>query len=219
MAKKKTESTGAGSEEKPKMKIAEASKETPAKKAAPKKGVQSGPPPSDPVVQAPAVPETPAAPAKASSKMRPHVQFGRPPSDPLPAATVAAAAAQAPAAKKGGKGKAAAAKSPAPAAPVGQPMIDTNLAAETAAKLIAAKQAAPANAPAGGEKKESAAFKQLKQSLNKPSIGSNNPLLGGLAGGAGKNKQNFFGGKQGGGGHNQTFGSGSSRFVPRRTSG
>jgi hypothetical protein len=126
------------------------------------------------------------------------------------------AAAPKPAAAKPTAPKAKKAK---PHAAPSAPMIDTGLAAETAAKLILAG-ARPAQAnddENAAPKKESSTFKHLKESLAKPHINSGNPLLGGATGTGNKNKPGFFGGKQIG--HNQTFGSGSSRFVPRRTSG
>jgi hypothetical protein len=124
------------------------------------------------------------------------------------------------AAPKAGAAKVAApkAKKAKPQAAPSSPMIDTGLAAETAAKMIMAG-ARPAQAPAENAqpKKESSTFKQLKESLAKPHINSGNPLLGNPVAAGNKNKPGFFGGKQVG--HNQTFGSGSSRSVPRRTSG
>jgi hypothetical protein len=69
----------------------------------------------------------------------------------------------------------------------------------------------------GEQKKESASFKNLKDSLNKPTSGG----LGGNFGGIGAQKksgQNFGGGKQVG--RNQTFGADVNRAgVPRRTGG
>ena len=103
------------------------------------------------------------------------------------------------------------------------PMIDTSLAASTAAAMILNRAVtgggggtpqAGANQPA---KKESASFKNLKDSLNKPTAGG----LGGNFGGIGAQKksgQNFGGGKQVG--RNQTFGADVNRAgVPRRTGG
>ena len=135
-----------------------------------------------------------------------------------PAEKKAAAPAKAAAAKAAAPKAPPKAKKAKPAAAPGAPMIDTGLAAETAAKLIAAgaRPAAQAEEPVA-PKKESSTFKQLKESLAKPHINSDNPLLGNTGGIGNKNKPGFFGGKQVG--HNQTFGSGSSRFVPRRTSG
>ena len=105
---------------------------------------------------------------------------------------------------------------PAAAASTSSSSIDTTLAANTAAALIANKAAKSGggNAP---PKKESAAFKQLKAGLNKPSAGA----MGGAFGIAGQQKKSHLphaGGKQVG--HNQTFGADVNRAgVPRRTPG
>ena len=97
----------------------------------------------------------------------------------------------------------------------GSPLIDTNLAANAAAAMVAGKVALPN--PQQGPKKESAAFKQLKAGLNKPSAGA----LGGVftqQGQQKKSRQPFGGGKQVG--RNQTFGADATRTgVPRRTPG
>jgi len=103
-----------------------------------------------------------------------------------------------------------------PATKSGTPsVIDTNAAANAAAALVGAKVA-----PATGStppKKESAAFKQLKAGLNKPSAAA----LGGAFTPPNKQKKSnlpFGGGKQVG--HNQTFGADVTRSgVPRRTAG
>ena len=98
--------------------------------------------------------------------------------------------------------------------PAGAAMIDTNLAANAAAALVGGKVAPQSS---GGAKKESAAFKQLKAGLNKPSAGA----LGGAFATPQqqkKSRQIFGGGQQIG--HNQTFGSDATRTgVPRRTPG
>lgn len=98
-----------------------------------------------------------------------------------------------------------------PAATGAAPVIDTKLAANTAAALVASKAAQPA-AP----KKESAAFKQLKAGLNKPAVsglGAFSPVVQ-----TKKSNQPFAGGKQVG--HNQTIGNDATRSgVPRRTAG
>jgi len=99
--------------------------------------------------------------------------------------------------------------------PAQAPLIDTSLAANAAAALVGNK--APLAGGSGGKKKESAAFKQLKAGLNKPSAGA----LGGAFGPTGQSKkshQPFGGGKQTG--HSQTFGADVNRSgVPRRTPG
>jgi hypothetical protein len=101
------------------------------------------------------------------------------------------------------------------------PMIDTSLAASNAAAMILNRAVTGGGTPQGGAnqpaKKESASFKNLKDSLNKPAAGG----LGGNFGGIGAQKksgQNFGGGKQVG--RNQTFGADVNRAgVPRRTGG
>ena len=106
-------------------------------------------------------------------------------------------------------------------APPSAPAINTSLAANTAAALIANKGAKGSGSSTGGAnpaaKKESAAFKQLKAGLNKPAAGA----MGGAFGVAGQQKQSnrpHHGGKQIG--HNQTFGADVNRAgVPRRTPG
>ena len=94
------------------------------------------------------------------------------------------------------------------------PLIDTNMAAEAAAKMIMSRVSS-GNATQGA--KESSGFKNMKEGLSKPHLAGMNSVLN--QGGAMEGK------KVGGGpvkqvGHNQTFGSDSSRaFVPRRTGG
>jgi hypothetical protein len=114
--------------------------------------------------------------------------------------------------------KVAAPSKPAAAAPANSPLIDTSIAANTAAALIANKAAKSSGGSAATPpKKESAAFKQLKAGLNKPSAGA----MGGAFGIAGQQKKSHLphaGGKQVG--HNQTFGADVNRTgVPRRTPG
>ncbi len=105
------------------------------------------------------------------------------------------------------------------------PQIDTNLAASSAAAMILnrAMGGTPASAPGAASagqlpaKRESDAFKSMKDSLNKSSSSG----LGGSFGTIGapkKTNQNFGGGKQVG--RNQTFGADVNRAgVPRRTGG
>ena len=111
-------------------------------------------------------------------------------------------------------------KKPAPA--VGSPMVDTALAAAVAAKQLAAGLTPPAVAPASA--KESAAFKQFKQSLTKPATGGLDSMLDKTAGPGSRKSDAPFAGPRGntgpGGGRNQTFGADVNRAgVPRRTSG
>ena len=147
-------------------------------------------------------------------------------SEKTDAAKKSAAPAKKSAAAAKGKAPAAGAKKQASSTGGGAPqtpMIDTSLAASTAAAMILNRAVtgggggtpqAGANQPA---KKESASFKNLKDSLNKPTAGG----LGGNFGGIGAQKksgQNFGGGKQVG--RNQTFGADVNRAgVPRRTGG
>src|SRR5439155_15818167 len=81
------------------------------------------------------------------------------------------------------------------------PLIDTSLAANAAAAMIANKVsggaggAGSSGGSGGAPKKESAAFKQLKAGLNKPAAGA----LGGAFGIAGQSKKSHLphgGGKQ-----------------------
>jgi hypothetical protein len=144
-------------------------------------------------------------------------------------AKAAAGAAKKPAAAAKGKSSpAGGAKKPAATRSTTQaPLIDTNLAASAAAAMILNRavtgaagttQPAPApTAPQGETKKESVAFKNMKDSLSKPA-GSG---LGGILGNTGQQKKSnlpFGGGKQVG--RNQTFGADVNRAgVPRRTGG
>jgi hypothetical protein len=115
------------------------------------------------------------------------------------------AAKKAPAAKK----SAIAAVGAAPAAP----LIDTSLAAAAAAKMVANRDVLNA----AGEKRESGAFKQLKESLTKPATSGPASFLQSTAP---QKKSNLpFGGRNQVG-HNQTFGADVNRTgVPRRTGG
>lgn len=121
-----------------------------------------------------------------------------------------------PAAKKAAPAKK---KSTTTAAPQGTPLVDTNLAAQTAARMLAAgahaKQAQQGQQP---QKSESSLFKQLKAGLNKPAGSTMGGLLDKSSGPLQKKPNQPFGGKQVG--HNQTFGADVTRSgVPRRTSG
>lgn len=146
-----------------------------------------------------------------------------------PAAGKAGAAKKAPA-----TGAAGAKKSPRPEKPgtggaLQAPRIDTGLAAQAAASMIANRAGAGfgGSAPQSGAqqpaaKQESSAFKNLKEGLSKPSIGGLGAVLG--AGGGSKKLNHGFGGPRpsvpGGGGRNQTFGADVNRAgVPRRTGG
>ncbi len=127
--------------------------------------------------------------------------------------------AHAPASKKAAPRKTAKAAGPGQHS---MPHVDTNLAAEAAAKMIAQRAIEPpADAGAGAApdptRRESSAFKQMKQGLSKP--GSQG--LGNLLGNSQNQKKShvpFGGGPQVR--RNQTFGADVSRSsVPRRTGG
>lgn len=136
-----------------------------------------------------------------------------------PAATTGETKAIEPAAPKAAAKKKSAVK--APAAPAA-PMIDTGMAAETAAKMVGAKLSSTptmGGGEAGAPSKESSAFKQMKDSLNKPASTTMANFLD-KSGGPGGKKSNmpFSGPKQVG--RNQTFGADVNRTgVPRRTGG
>ena len=121
-----------------------------------------------------------------------------------------------PAAKKAAPAK----KKSAASTPTGAPLVDTNRAAETAARMLAAgahaKQSQQGQQPQ--QKSESSLFKQMKAGLNKPAAGAMGGLLDKSGGPLQKKSNQPFGGKQVG--HNQTFGADVTRSgVPRRTSG
>jgi hypothetical protein len=145
-------------------------------------------------------------------------------SEKTSAAKKSAAPAKKPAPAAKGKAPAGGAKKQASGTGGGAPqtpMIDTSLAASNAAAMILNRAVTGGGTPQAGAtqpaKKESASFKNLKDSLNKPAAGG----LGGNFGGIGAQKksgQNFGGGKQVG--RNQTFGADVNRAgVPRRTGG
>jgi hypothetical protein len=101
---------------------------------------------------------------------------------------------------------------PNPAA-AGVPLVDTDLAAQTAAKMLLRKpaSAAPATPP-----KESGAFKNLKESLNKPALGGLDQIIGST----GPQRSNLPHQRDQQKGRNQTFGADVNRAgVPRRTPG
>ena len=123
-------------------------------------------------------------------------------------------------AKAIGKKKAAVtAKSAAPIAATGVPQIDTSLAAATAARLVAAKhalQSATSNEP----RKETSAFKQLKQSVANPHGSAIAGLLNSTASEASKKSTLPFGQSVKQIGRNQTYGADATRTnLPRRTGG
>lgn len=129
--------------------------------------------------------------------------------------------------------KKAPAKSGAAGAPStgSMPLIDTSLAAETAAKFVAnrallgnigasavATQDESADDAQGGDKRESSTFKQLKAGLSKPASQGLGGILGNTT--SGKKGNTGFGGGNQQVGRNQTFGADVNRSgVPRRTGG
>jgi hypothetical protein len=117
-----------------------------------------------------------------------------------------------PAAKAGAK-KAGGSKKSTPTAPVAAPLIDTSLVAATAAKMVANRELLNPTGP----RRESGAFKQMKENLAKPSLTGPASFLESTAP---QKKSNMpFGGRNQVG-HNQTFGADVNRSgVPRRTGG
>ena len=106
-------------------------------------------------------------------------------------------------------------KSAKPAAPSGVPLIDTDLAAQAAAKMVANRDLL--SRAQSGEKKESGSFKQLKESLLKQTVQGPGGLLTNPQ--QQKKLNQGFGGRNQVG-HNQTFGADVNRTgVPRRTGG
>jgi hypothetical protein len=122
---------------------------------------------------------------------------------------VAAPAASAAKAKKPSKGAGSAG---------GMPMIDTSLAAQAAANMVASRDfLSPPKPQAAGEKRESGAFKQLKESFHKPAVQGPGGVL--TQQNSQKKSNSGFGGRNQVG-HNQTFGADVNRTgVPRRTGG
>ena len=121
-------------------------------------------------------------------------------------------------AEKAPKKKAAAkkpvAKKAAPS-PAAQPLIDTSLAAEAAAKMLVAGFNKASGSP-GTPRQESALFKQLKAGLSKPHAAAMSNLLEKSQGPEPAKTHPQF--KQVG--QNQTFGADVTRSgVPRRTPG
>jgi hypothetical protein len=103
--------------------------------------------------------------------------------------------------------------------PAGTPLVDTNLAAEAAAKRVAAGFG-PARGTTSIPLNQSASFKQMKETLSKPAAAGLAGILDKTAGPASQRQSNtpFHGGKQTG--RNQTFGADVNRTgVPRRTGG
>jgi hypothetical protein len=98
------------------------------------------------------------------------------------------------------------------------PMVDTSFAAEAAARMLGAR-AKLGNAPqaAGGDApRESAAFKQMKESLNKPAAGGISSAMGNTFG---PNKTNLPNPDKGHVVRDQTTSNVNRVNVPRRTGG
>lgn len=118
------------------------------------------------------------------------------------------------------KQKAAAAqrKKPQAAPAAGEtPMVDTFFAAQAAARMLAgrAKVGGSAARPTAPEK-ESGAFKQMKQGLNKPTGQSAANAVGNALG---PNRSNLNVPDKGQAAHNQAIGNFARINVPRRTGG
>ena len=108
----------------------------------------------------------------------------------------------------------ATAKAKKAAKPAAAPLIDTSLAAQAAAKMVANRDLL--SQPVG-EKRESGSFKQLKERLLKPTTQGPGGVL--QPPGAQKKFNPILGGRNQIG-HNQTFGADVNRTgVPRRTGG
>lgn len=103
------------------------------------------------------------------------------------------------------------------------PLVDTTLAAQNAARFLAAglphKAATSGGAASSSTRSESSMFKNLKQGLAKPHLtGLDNLLDKSAPTDTKRSNLPFGGGKQVG--HNQTFGADVNRAgVPRRTPG
>jgi hypothetical protein len=124
-----------------------------------------------------------------------------------------AAAAKPAAAAKAAAPKVKKADKPA-ATTGGKPVFDTSLAAQNAAKLLVNRNMLQGKA--GGDKPNSAGFRQMKESLAKPSA----PSVAFLHESGNQKKSNQPFGVQKQVGHNQTFGADVNRAgVPRRTGG
>jgi len=114
--------------------------------------------------------------------------------------------------------KAPAKKAKKPAVPAGGNLIvDTSRAAEAAARMLAARAKLGTAAEPASAEKESSAFKQLKEGLNKPHAQTAAAALGNSLGPAKQNLPQHTGQQQVA--HNQTYGGASRVNVPRRTAG
>lgn len=103
-----------------------------------------------------------------------------------------------------------------PARPTAAPLIDTSLAAQAAAKMVANRDRLAKSEP-GDKRGGGSLIKQLKEGLHKPTVQGPGGILSPVQGAQKRNTP--FGGRNQVG-HNQTFGPDANRFgVPRRTGG
>jgi hypothetical protein len=100
----------------------------------------------------------------------------------------------------------------------GMPMVDTSFAAESAARMLAAraKMGNAQQAPQADAQRESGAFKQMKESLNKPGAGGLSSAMGNTFG---PNKTNLPNPDKGHVVRDQTTSNVNRVNVPRRTGG
>ena len=111
--------------------------------------------------------------------------------------------------------KKAPAKAKDAAAQTGMPLIDTSLAAQTAARMVKHRDLLGGSRAEGQQ--ESSSFKQLKESVNKPAMHGPTSFLQNTAP---QKKSNLPFGGSNQVGRNQTFGADVNRTgVPRRTGG
>jgi hypothetical protein len=98
------------------------------------------------------------------------------------------------------------------------PMVDTSFAAEAAARMLSARvKLGNAPQPASGDApRESSAFKQMKESLNKPGAGGISSAMGNTFG---PNKTNLPNPDKGHVVRDQTTSNVNRVNVPRRTGG
>jgi len=119
---------------------------------------------------------------------------------------------------QGATGGKAPARKPAPAASGQRPVVDTSIAAQLAARMVAARAAGLGTVPPSGGH-ETSAFKQMKEHLAKPHLAGVNSFLNSTAA-PGTQKLPLSHGINKQVGHNQTFGADATRTgIPRRTSG
>lgn len=120
----------------------------------------------------------------------------------------------------GSKSKSPAKKQPSKASSGGggaAPMINTDVAAQSAARMLLNRAAnAPINT-ATGQKKESSTFKQMKDSLAKPHLASMDSMLNSTNTSGGQSHLPHQSNQKG---HSQTYNADVTRTgVPRRTPG